>query len=68
VVTVIDGSTRTVTATVAVGKKPGAVAVDPDTHAVYVANSDDNTVSVIDGSTRTLAATAWAGAYPDGWR
>jgi len=47
-VSVIDASTRTVTATVPVGKKPGGVAVDPGTHTVYVTNFDDNTVSVIE--------------------
>jgi YVTN family beta-propeller protein len=46
VVSVIDGSTRTVTATVPVGKGPDGVAVDPGSHTVYVAN--DNTLSVIE--------------------
>jgi DNA-binding beta-propeller fold protein YncE len=46
---VIDGSrTVTVTATVPVGKDPYGVAVDPDTHTVYVTNRDDGTVSVIE--------------------
>ena len=44
---VIDGSTRTVTATVPVGT-PIGVAVDPGTHTVYVTNHNDNTVSVIE--------------------
>jgi YVTN family beta-propeller protein len=43
-VSVIDASTRTVTATVPVGKEPVGVAVDPDTHTVYVANWFDGTV------------------------
>ncbi len=47
-VSVIDASTRTVTATVPVGKQPGGVAVDPGTHTVYVTNIHDNTVSVIE--------------------
>jgi len=47
-VSVIDASTRTVTATVPVGQNPGGVAVDPGTHTVYVTNFDDNTVSVIE--------------------
>ena len=47
-VSVIDGSTRTVTAAVPVGKHPRGVAVDPGTHTAYVANSWDNTVSVIE--------------------
>ena len=45
---VIDASTRAVTATVQVGKYPQGVAVDPGTHTVYVPNPRDNTVSVIE--------------------
>ena len=40
-VSVIDGSTHTVTATVPVGKEPHGVAVDPGTHTVYVTNLGD---------------------------
>jgi YVTN family beta-propeller protein len=63
-VSVIDGATRTVTATVPVGSGPRGVAVDPDTHTVYVANFWE--VSVIDGSTRTVTATVPAGTSPGG--
>ena len=45
-VSVIDASTRAVTATVPVGT--GGVAVDPGSHTVYVTNSEDRTVSVIE--------------------
>ena len=65
-VSVIDASTRTVTATVPVGKGPFGVAVDPDTHTVYVANYGDNSVSVIDASTRTVTATVAVGSGPRG--
>ena len=64
-VSVIDGSTHTVTATVPVGSWPGGVAVDSSTHTVYVANWD-RTVSVIDGSTRTVTATVPVGTSPTG--
>jgi DNA-binding beta-propeller fold protein YncE len=47
-VSVIDGSTRTVTATVPAGKDPDGVAVDPGTHTVYVTHFADGTVSVIE--------------------
>ena len=47
-VSVIDASTRTVSATVPVGTSPRGVAVDPGSHTVYVTNSNDNTVSVIE--------------------
>ena len=65
---VIDASTRTVTATVPVGKNPFKVAVDPGTHTVYVTNNVDDTVSVIDGSTRTVTATVPVGKTRAGWR
>jgi len=67
-VSVIDGSTRTVTATVPAGKYPQGVAVDPGTHTVYVTNlvGANNTVSVIDGSTRTVTATVPVGRNPNG--
>jgi YVTN family beta-propeller protein len=45
---VIDASTRNVTATVPVGKNPVGVAVYPSTHTVYVGNDSDHTVSVIE--------------------
>ncbi len=73
-VSVIDGSTRTVTATVPVGKNPEAAAVDPGTHTVYVTstraadpagNIEHGTVSVIDASTRTVTATVPVGYHPD---
>ena len=38
-VSVIDGATRTVIATVPVGQTPYRVAVDPGTHTVYVTGS-----------------------------
>ena len=45
-VSVIDGSTRAVTATVP-ASTPFGVAVDPGTHTVYVTGFMDSTVSVI---------------------
>jgi YVTN family beta-propeller protein len=47
-VSVIDGSTHTVTDAVPVGNGPGGVAVDPGTHTVYVTHFADGTVSVIE--------------------
>ncbi len=42
---------------IAVGKSPFDVVVDPSSHAVYVPNSDDNTISVIDGTTYAVTTT-----------
>src|SRR5438132_14037951 len=55
-----------VTVTIAVGSNPNGVAVNPLTNRIYVANSDDNTVSVIDGSTNTVIATILVGSHPVG--
>ena len=65
-VSVIDGPTRTLTATAWAGAYPDGVAVDPGTHTVYVAKKDDATVSVIDGSARTVTATVHVGGRPMG--
>ncbi len=74
-VSVIDGGTNAVTATIVVGSptcisgppgacSPGAVAVDPSTHKVYVANYGDDTVSAIDGTTNTVVATIHVRSNP----
>jgi YVTN family beta-propeller protein len=46
-VSVINGRTDTVTATIPVGSFPVEVAADPRTNATYVTNQFDNTVSVL---------------------
>lgn len=53
-----------VTATVAVGDQPNAVAVDPAARTVYVVNSENDTMSVIDATTYTVRATVPVGDYP----
>jgi YVTN family beta-propeller protein len=72
-VTVIDGSTNNVTATVTVGSNPYGVAVNSVTNKIYVANicggdpscqTYSGTVAVIDGATSTVAATVPIGANP----
>ncbi len=55
--TVVDGSSDTVTATVTVGLDPVAVAVNPATNMIYVANQNGSTVSVIDGTSNTVTHT-----------
>ncbi len=63
--TVIDGATNADTATVNVGVQPLAVAVNPVTNRVYVANSYSNSVTVIDGATNAVTATVPLGTYPN---
>lgn len=52
-VSVIDGSTNTVIATVPVGFTPLSIGVNPLTNGVYVANGTDDNVSVICGISNT---------------
>ncbi len=54
-VSVIDGATRTVAGAVSLEGDTTGLAVDPDTHTVYVSTLGG--VSVIDGATRTVTAT-----------
>ncbi|MDT4992565.1 MAG: hypothetical protein QOH97_2457 [Actinoplanes sp.] len=46
-VSVLDGHTGKVTATVGVGRSPGTVAVSADGRVAYVSNGADNTISVL---------------------
>ena len=61
-VTVIDGATNAIT-TLAAGTTPRAVAVNPVTNKIYVANNGSNDVTVIDGATNTITTLA-AGTLP----
>jgi len=65
-VTVIDGASNTVTATVTVGLFPLFLVVNPATNKIYVTNFNSNSVSVIDGTTNTVTATIDVGAHPNG--
>ena len=49
--TVIDGATNATTTVTAGSATPWAVAVNPVTNKIYVANYGSNNVTVIDGAT-----------------
>jgi len=49
-----------------VGNGPFGAAVTPDGKKVYVANSDDGTVSVINTTTNTVTSTVPVGFVPRG--
>jgi YVTN family beta-propeller protein len=53
---VIDGTTNSVVADMAVGTEPSSVAVNPNTNLIYVANIGSHNVSVIDGTTNSVVA------------
>ena len=63
-VTVIDGLTNTVTATITVGIRPPFLLINPVTNKIYVPSRHDNTVSVIDGVTNTVTKTISVGSHP----
>jgi YVTN family beta-propeller protein len=63
-VVVIDGNNPEVPVGVRVGSVPVALAVDPVTNRIYVANHGSGDVTVIDGATNTVTATVTAGADP----
>lgn len=64
-VSVVDTSSDTVTATIPVGSQPHDAAVTPDGSQVFVANQGDGTVSVI--STATDAVTATITVFGGAW-
>jgi YVTN family beta-propeller protein len=66
VVTVIDTSTLTVSATVVVGTGPLYVAFTQDSGIAYVTNQGSNNVSVINTQSRTVAATVNVGSGDTG--
>src|SRR5579859_7748274 len=49
---------QAVTTTVTVGTAPSAVAVNPVTNKIYIANATSNNVTVIDGATNTITPVA----------
>ncbi len=66
-VSVIDGATDTVTATVAVGSNPRDVGVNPSTSKVYIPNSGSGSVSVIlDAPAPTVTSIDPASGSNDG--
>jgi len=59
-VSVIDGSTNTVTDTISIGGGPYGVAYDSATGEVYVANWASNMVSVISSTSTTTISWSWS--------
>lgn len=53
-----------VAATVSLPSMPGAVAVDPETHKIYVATPDDNAIQVIDPDTRAIIGAISSPTHP----
>ena len=64
-VSVIDGLTDLLVATVAVGDGPYGVGINPDANKIYISNRLSNSLSVIDGETDSVVATVTVGTYPE---
>jgi len=56
-VTVIEGTTDSVAATVSVGPNPQAIAVDSSNHKVYVASTREGAITVLDGTNHAVLGT-----------
>jgi YVTN family beta-propeller protein len=67
-VSVIDGATNSVVATITDpnAQAPVAVGINPATNTIYVANSQSNNVTVIDGVTDSVTTTIAVGTSPSG--
>jgi YVTN family beta-propeller protein len=65
-VSVIDGATNSVIATIGVGEGASGLSVNPTTNRVFVANYDDGSVSVIDGATNDVITSVPMEGEPDG--
>jgi YVTN family beta-propeller protein len=63
-ISVLDGSTDRILATIDSSGSPSTVSVNPTTKRLYVANSGSNTVSVIDTSTNKRIADINVGKNP----
>ncbi len=63
-VSVLDTSSNSVTATIAVGPNPVSVAVSPSRSMAYVTNAGSNTVSVIDTGSLTVVKNVTVGGNP----
>lgn len=64
-VAVLSGTEKLGEGNLSVGENPSAIAVDPVTDYVYVANRDSNSVSILDGKTQTkLGQDVPVGANP----
>jgi YVTN family beta-propeller protein len=64
-VSVIDGDSEQVVATVTVGIGPIAAVYDPTNNLVYVVNSESDDVSILSGSNDSLVTSVGVGSYPD---
>jgi YVTN family beta-propeller protein len=63
-VSVINGTTNDIVASIPVGKNPQAIVYNPANGLVYTANSLSNTLSIINGTSNSLVGSIVVGAFP----
>src|SRR6476661_1199319 len=64
-VTIIDGDTLKVSATVPVGNRPRGIVIGPDGKFLYICVSDDDTIKVMDSTTHQLVGDLPSGPDPE---
>lgn len=64
-VSVIDGKTNIVIATIAIGNRPRGIGIAPDLSEVYVAISEDNVIAVFDPNTYEVLRKFEGGQDPE---
>ncbi len=64
-ITVIDGATLEVTATVPVGNRPRGIILSPDGSQLYVCASDDDTIQILDTATLQITGSLPSGPDPE---
>src|SRR5918911_2036615 len=64
-VTVVDGDTLKVTATVPVGNRPRGIVISPDGKWLYICVSDDDTIKIMDSATREIVGELPSGHDPE---
>lgn len=65
-VTIVDGATNSVAATIDVGGWPAGIVLSPDGSVAYVANNTQGVIHVIDAETRSLEGSFAIGDRPFG--
>jgi YVTN family beta-propeller protein len=65
-VTVIDGTSNTVSSTVPTGTQNARVAYDPSTNRIFVTGQVDGRVTVIDATTNSVIGSIFVGGQPFG--
>ena len=65
-VAVIDASTKTVAATVKIGRGPGFPVFSPDSTKLYVMNSGEGDIAIVDLTTMKVVARHYVGVNPFG--